>query len=591
MKNNMKSLIILIMILTMVIGLSSNMTYAQQNNGDTDETVQTLEEENEPDTEENEEENNEEEIEPAKGIVSVRYVDESGSNISEITVKELGLGKHYMESKTIAGYELISPITQSVTLEEAGQQKEVVFQYKKKQPEPQPAPAPDPVDETEEEDNQPEPEPEAIVQGITFVAQPYKTTYVIGEDINLDGLVIYRELSNGEEEEIPLEELTVIGFNSEETQEDQLVTISYSGFTAEFTVTIEDGESRGFLARIFPMVLTMIVIALLAAGAVVLVKRNKKKKTLKQDKPKSNITKAQKRKRIIIITAIVLALLLVVGYVTALYLLGRMEREKIPQDDDSLGIEKGTGVKGITNIAIFGIDSEDGMKGRSDSIMILTLDEKNDKIKITSIARDSYVDIPGRKMDKINHAYAFGGPELAIKTINQNFGLDIRHFVSVNFTSMPAIIDAVGGVEVKMTDREAREVPGINSGGTHLLNGQQALRFSRIRKIDSDFERSRRQRDVMESVIKAAFKTPVTSYPGMLNKVLPHLTTNLTSNRILTMGGRTVANNISTIEQVQFPPASIAKGQIVNGVWYYVFNLNEGSKKLSEYIFQDIPIN
>ncbi|QNO15822.1 LCP family protein [Alkalicella caledoniensis] len=589
MKNNMKNLIILIMILTMVMGLSSNMTYAQQNNGDTEETVQTVEEENEPDTDENEEE----EVEPAKGFVSVRYVDESGSNISEITVKELGLGKHYIESKTIAGYELISPITQSVTLEEAGQQKEIVFQYKKQQPEPQPAPAPDPVDETDTEENQPEPEPEpeAAVEGITMVAQPYKTTYRIGEEINLDGLVIYRELSNGEEEEVPLEELTVTGFNSEEAQEDQLVTISYNGYTAEFTVTIEEGESRGFFARVLPMVLAIIVIALLAVGTVVLVKRNKNKKTEKQDKPKDKITKAQKRKRIIIITAIVLALLLVVGYVTALYLLGRMEREKIPQDDDSLGIEKGTGVKGITNIAIFGIDSEDGMKGRSDSIMILTLDEKNDKIKITSIARDSYVDIPGRKMDKINHAYAFGGPELAIKTINQNFGLDIRHFVSVNFTSMPAIIDAVGGVEVKITDREAREVPGINSGGTHLLNGQQALRFSRIRKIDSDFERSRRQRDVMESVIKAAFKTPVTSYPGMLNKVLPHLTTNLTSNQILSMGGRAVMNNISTIEQVQFPPASIAKGQIVNGVWYYVFDLNEGSKKLSEYIFQDIPIN
>lgn len=307
---------------------------------------------------------------------------------------------------------------------------------------------------------------------------------------------------------------------------------------------------------------------------------------------RSNKTsKSRKRKKIIFITLGIIASLALLAYGGALYLLGQMGREEIPLDDESLGIEQGTGTRGITNVAIFGIDSEDGMVGRSDSIMILTLDQINDKIKITSIMRDSYVDIPGRRMDKINHAYAFGGPELALKTINQNFGLDIRHYVSVNFTSMPAIIDAVGGVELAITDREAREIRGIDSGGTHLLTGEQALSFSRIRKIDSDFERARRQRDVMESVIKSAFRIPVTSFPRTLNNILPHTTTNLGSNQILSLGGKAVMNNVRNIQQVQFPPASIAKGQIINGVWYYVFDLEQGAKKLSQYIFEDVPMN
>jgi LCP family protein required for cell wall assembly len=297
-----------------------------------------------------------------------------------------------------------------------------------------------------------------------------------------------------------------------------------------------------------------------------------------------------KRKKVLICIVLFLVLIILTSYGIALYFLGKMDREKIATDDESLGIEKGVGVRGIYNIAVFGIDSEDNMVGRSDSIMILTLDTINDKIKITSIIRDSYVEIPGRGKDKINHAYAFGGPELALKTINQNFRLDIRNFVTVNFSSMPELVDAVGGVKLTITDAEAREIPGIEKGGTYILTGEQALAFSRIRKIDSDFERARRQRDVMESLIKAAFQTPVSSYPKMLNQIFPHLTTNLTSNQILNLGIKAVVNNINTIEQKQFPSHSIAKGQIINGIYYFVFDLEKGADLLSRYIYEDIPM-
>ena len=143
----------------------------------------------------------------------------------------------------------------------------------------------------------------------------------------------------------------------------------------------------------------------------------------------------------------------------------------------------------IKNIALFGVDSENGV-GRSDSIMIATIDPIHNKLKITSIMRDSYVNIEGRGYDKINHAYAFGGPELAIKTINQNFGLNIDDFVAVDFNSLPKIINILGGITLNITNEELQYInsyiddinrkdgtssPHISNTGEQYVDGVQAL--------------------------------------------------------------------------------------------------------------------
>src|SRR5699024_2790536 len=110
----------------------------------------------------------------------------------------------------------------------------------------------------------------------------------------------------------------------------------------------------------------------------------------------------------------------------------------------------------VVNIALFGVDSRDtgGMSGRSDTVMIASLDKKHDKIKLTSLMRDTYLDIPNKGMDKLTHAYAHGGPELAIKTINQNFDMNIRDYATVDFFGLEAIIDALGGVDIDIEDYE-----------------------------------------------------------------------------------------------------------------------------------------
>ena len=135
------------------------------------------------------------------------------------------------------------------------------------------------------------------------------------------------------------------------------------------------------------------------------------------------------------------------AYIYANSLLNKMEKVEINKED--VGITEEVEEKltqyddTITNIALFGIDAEDGEAGRSDSIMIATIDTHNKKLKLTSIMRDSYVNIDGHGLDKINHAYAFGKAQLAIKTLNENFDLNIQNFVAVNFSSLPKIIDKI----------------------------------------------------------------------------------------------------------------------------------------------------
>ncbi|WP_313127199.1 LCP family protein [Proteiniclasticum ruminis] len=219
--------------------------------------------------------------------------------------------------------------------------------------------------------------------------------------------------------------------------------------------------------------------------------------------------------------------------------------------------------------------------------MIVTIDRNSKKIKLSSVIRDSYVNIPGRGMDKINHAYAFGGPELAIKTLNSNFHLNIKNYATLNFTTLPRVIEALGGVTITITDAEATQIPGINAGGTYNLTGEQALTYVRIRQIDSDFARSDRQRTVVEATIKKMLNQPVTSYPRVLGRILPLVTTNMNSNDILTIAGNVVASGIRTIDQKRFPEDSYSEPKKIKGIYYFVFNREKAIHNMGNYIYLD----
>lgn len=323
---------------------------------------------------------------------------------------------------------------------------------------------------------------------------------------------------------------------------------------------------------------------------------------MKQNKlPKRRKQRKKKNKLKIVLLSFLAILLFSTGFAYAYLhnLLDLPEKEKISQSDSDLGIQ-GSGenidnnsdflfneIKGITNIALFGIDAVDGTKGRSDSIMIVTVDKNSNKIKISSIIRDSYVNIPGHGLDKINHAYIFGGPQLALKTLNSNFNLNIRDYASVNFTTMPIIIDSIGGIELTITNAESTKIPGVSSGGTYNLTGRQALEYSRIRKIDSDFKRAERQRNVIEAMINKLLKQPLTTYPSLMTELLPFVTTNMSSKEIMAVGTSIVTNGIKTVEQNRFPEDEYGEGQMISNIYYYVFDREEAVKRIGKYIYLD----
>ena len=269
--------------------------------------------------------------------------------------------------------------------------------------------------------------------------------------------------------------------------------------------------------------------------------------------------------------------------------------EKIEIDKSDVGIKDEVEEKlsaysdSVINIALFGIDAEEGGVGRSDSIIIATIDTTHKKLKLISIMRDSYVTIEGHGDDKINHAYAFGGPQLAIKTLNENFDLNIDDFVAVNFTTLPKIIDMLGGVTIDITSEEVSHIPGIDTAGTYTLTGEQALAYSRIRYASGgDYVRTDRQRTVLSKVFEKVLSINFTQYPSLLSEILPMVQTNLDYSEILNLGNEVLKMGVTTLEQERFPRDGYCEGKMIDKIYYLTFDKENTVQQLHDYIFEDV---
>ena len=239
---------------------------------------------------------------------------------------------------------------------------------------------------------------------------------------------------------------------------------------------------------------------------------------------------------LLIIILILLGLALGIGYA---FISDKLSNVNFV-DIDEANIELNSGVeqelKDYRNIAIFGLDSRDNSfsNSRSDCIIIVSINKKTNDVKLTSVYRDTYVDIEGYGLDKITHAYAYGGPELAINTLNKNLDLNITEFVTVNFDTVETIVDSIGGITLTITDSEASQI-GFSSGGTYTLDGKEALAYSRIRKIDSDYQRTERMRTVLEAVFNKVKKQELAEISNFVDMVLPHISTNMSTNSIISL--------------------------------------------------------
>lgn len=291
-------------------------------------------------------------------------------------------------------------------------------------------------------------------------------------------------------------------------------------------------------------------------------------------------------------------------FAVAYFYLNSINTETI--NKDNLNISDNKNLDKVINIALLGTDNRNpNAKSRTDSIMIATINTKTKKIKLSSIMRDSLVDIPGKGMDKINHAHAYGGPELTIRTLNSNFDLNISDYASVDFFSLAEIIDLLGGFEVVVSNNEAwamnKAINELNrleklptgtdyvygSSEVQTLNGRQAVSYARIRKVgNGDYERTERQRRLLQYCIDKVQKLSLPEALTFIKEALPLINTSLYPSDIINLANKALSLGTFEVEQLRIP----ADGLFSSGRYNSMFVLNldlEANKNLLHKFIQD----
>ena len=285
-----------------------------------------------------------------------------------------------------------------------------------------------------------------------------------------------------------------------------------------------------------------------------------------------------------IVLIVIIASALAAGYAFLTHKLSNLNYVNIDESAIAINANVDESLKDYRNIVILGVDSRDNSYSntRSDCIIIASINKKTNDVKLTSVYRDTYVNIDGYGLDKITHAYAYGGPELAMSTLNKNLDLNITEFVTVNFETVETIVDAVGGISLTITDAEAGQI-GLSSGGTYNLDGEEALAYSRIRKIDSDYQRTERMRTVLEAVFDKIKSLNISALSDLVDTILPLVSTNISSNEIIAMLPSVIFYNITNSEGWPYDVSGYS-----SDAWYGVpVTLESNVKKLHLELFEN----
>lgn len=252
-----------------------------------------------------------------------------------------------------------------------------------------------------------------------------------------------------------------------------------------------------------------------------------------------------KASKVLLIIEIILILIAIFIAIIAI-VFGKLKSTEWNDKDIYMNDINDGNISDYTNIALFGVDSRENdltKNTRSDSIIVASINKKTKKVKLLSIYRDTYVYIPDHGYTKINHAYAYGGPKLAVETINRNFDLNIRDFVTVNFSAVTDAVDALGGITIDITEEEldyvnkyAKDVANINNKewtkikkpGKQTLTGVQATGYSRVRYTKGgDFTRANRQRTVIDAMLKKAKHSNPVKLIKAADTILPQICTGM----------------------------------------------------------------
>lgn len=303
--------------------------------------------------------------------------------------------------------------------------------------------------------------------------------------------------------------------------------------------------------------------------------------------------------------AVFCVLLILTGSVVCIgwYFLSDIQIDtEFPKDDAELGITEEALTEeanddSITNIALYGIDTRThDDQGHADATMILSVDKKHNKLKLISILRDTQVQVEGYGKAKITTSYWWGGAPLAIKTLNQNFNMNVRDYVRVNFDQLAEVVDAVGGVQIDVSEEEIPEINSnlhsielfdddVSESGMLTLNGNQAVAYARIRNVGSDVARASRQQEVLSAIFTKVQSMGVSEYPSMLKKLAPLVTTSLDYGEMLSLASIMVSS--PTLETYTIPgEEENAWGGIDDGAWVWQYDLDAAGDHIKRIIYE-----
>ena len=330
-------------------------------------------------------------------------------------------------------------------------------------------------------------------------------------------------------------------------------------------------------------------------------RRGEKRRVSPKEKQKKKRRRRRKRIVLVCVELLVLAGLCIAGY--GMLKLGKLNINIL--DQDKLEVYKDTGP--YTNIACFGLDSRNGeLEGgvQSDSIIIASINNETNDVKLISVYRDTLLQQEDGTYAKANAAYNRGGPEAAISLLNRNFDLDIRNYVSVNFNALVDVIDALGGLEIELTQEEAfytngyaaetsrvvgQEMVDINEvAGTQLLDGVHAVSYARIRYTKgNDFKRTERQREVLKKTAEKAKEADLMTLNKIVDKVFPQISTSLSLTDMLGFAANIMDYNI--VETTGFPYALTTSEEVRDHSGSYVVPIDfvGNVSKLHQNIFAE----
>lgn len=271
------------------------------------------------------------------------------------------------------------------------------------------------------------------------------------------------------------------------------------------------------------------------------------------------------------------------------------KKEKKPKEVD---------ISGIRNIALFGLDRRTTKEDttRSDSMMVLTINYDTKEIKLTSFMRDMNVNIEGHGMDKLNHSYSYGGPGLTIKTLNQNFGLNIQDYIAVDFLMLEEIINDIDGVKIDIDEKEMelinkymaeianknhKSYKKLTEFGPVNLNGQQAVAYARIRSYgDGDYQRTQRQRIVLTSMIKKLNHAKLKDVPSLVNTGFKNTETSIPKMEAIKLAKSYLSEDFSEPQSERIPrDGSFTTGRNDKGLWIMNVDLEKEKDYLKKWIY------